>query len=406
MSAFGLLRPPATILFGEGAASELGALAAVYGVRVLVVTDSWLAASAHGAVVIESLHAAGLHIDVLDSVVAELPLATVEAAVEDARALRPDCIVGFGGGSSLDMAKLVAAGLAHDGPLRELYGDDKLRGATLPIIAVPTTAGTGSEVTPVAVLGDPELDLKIGISSARLIPRAAVCDPLLTHGAPPRVTAYAGADALAHAIEAYTAIRYSNWEAGRGRMFVGKNALSDRFALHAIRKISGSLLAAMRDEPEARAAMSEAALCAGLAFATAGTALAHALQYPIGARTATPHGLGVGLLLPHVMRFNLPVRETELADVGEALGVAADGAAAADAVQNLVRAAGIPSTLAELGIDRDELDHMADLALRVERLVLNNPRPADKQDLIDIMTSAYGETAGEPAPAQTGSVAL
>ena len=391
MSEFGLLRPPSTVVFGEGAAAEIGTLAAPYGPRVLVVTDAWLAASAHGEVVYDSLRRAGLRVDVIDSVIAELPLPSVEAAIETARSLRPDSIVGFGGGSSLDMAKLIAAGLAHPGRLQDLYGDDMLRGTALPIIAVPTTAGTGSEVTPVAVLGDPALDMKIGISSPRLIPRAAVCDPLLTHGAPAHVTAAAGVDALAHAVEAFTAIRYPDWQTAGGRMFVGKNALSDRFALHAIRKISGNLLAAIEDEPPARAAMSEAALCAGLAFATAGTALAHALQYPIGARTGTPHGLGVGLLLPHVMRFNAPVRAEELAAIGAAMGVEADPEAAADAVAELIRAAGIPTSLEELGIERAELGEMAELAMRVERLVLNNPRPVDNDDLVGILTGAYDQ---------------
>lgn len=391
MSDFGLLRPPATIIFGEGAAVEIGSLAAAYGPRALVVTDSWLASSAHGEVVLASLKAAGLRVHVIDSVVAELPLAIVEGAIDTARSIRPDSIVGFGGGSSLDMAKLIAAGLAHGGPIQELYGDDKLRQSTLPIIAVPTTAGTGSEVTPVAVLGDPSRDLKIGVSSPRLIPRAAVCDPLLTYGAPPQVTAAAGIDALAHAIESYTAIRYTDWESGRGRMFVGKNTLSDRFSLHAVRKISQHLLGAIADEPAARNAMSEAALCAGLAFATAGTALAHALQYPIGARTGTAHGVGVGLLLPHVMRFNASVRAKELADIGVAMGVGPDPDEAADAVEALVSAAGIPGSLQELGVDRSELDEMARLALGVDRLVLNNPRTVDADDLVGILAGAYDE---------------
>src|SRR5207302_7734368 len=177
----------------------------------------------------------------------------------------PRCMIGLGGGSSIDLAKLVALGVAHGEDLRSFYGEEQVPGPIAPVIAMPTTAGTGSEVTPVAVLTDPEAVLKVGISSRYLIPTYALVDPILTHGCPPSVTAHAGIDALAHAIEAYTAAR-RQLPLGSDAVFVGKNSLSDALALVAVSNIAPNLPAASRDEPDARAAVAYGSLCAGLAF--------------------------------------------------------------------------------------------------------------------------------------------
>jgi alcohol dehydrogenase len=267
-------------------------------------------------------------------------------------------------------------------------------------VAIPTTAGTGSEVTPVAVLTDPEAVLKVGISSRRLIPTYALVDPTLTYGCPPSVTGHAGIDALAHAVEAFTAAR-RQLPPGSEAVFVGKNSLSDAFALMAVRQIAPHLVAAQRDEPDARAAVAYGSLCAGLAFGTAGTAVAHALQYPIGARTHTPHGLGTGLLLAYAMRFNRPARVAELAAIAHAMGVARDehdDERAADdavsAVAELATAVGVPSSLAELRIAEDELPALARQALTVSRLVVNNPRELGEPQLLEILRAAWrGELA-------------
>jgi alcohol dehydrogenase len=268
------------------------------------------------------------------------------------------------------------------------------------LVAIPTTAGTGSEVTPVAVLTDPDALLKVGISSRQLIPTYALCDPTLTHGCPPTVTAHAGIDALAHAVEAFTAAR-RHPPLGTSGGFVGKNSLSDTFALEAIRQLFPNLLAAQRDEPEARAAVAYGSLCAGLAFATAGTAVAHALQYPIGARTHTPHGLGTGLLLAYAMRFNRPARVAELAAIGRAMGVGTDrddDEQAADAavagVAALATTLGIPPSLAELSVSEEDLPELARQALGVSRLIVNNPRELGVEGLLEILLAAWrGELA-------------
>jgi alcohol dehydrogenase len=392
VSEIGVLRPPARILLGAGAASQAGRVAAEHGSRALICTDAVIAASAHLPRVVGSLERAGVGVEVLPGAVAELPLSTVEEAIGVARAYQPDVIVGLGGGSCLDLAKLIAIGLTAGLPLRQWYGEGDLPRPPLPVVAIPTTAGTGSEVTPVAVLTDPERTLKVGVASTGLVPRAAICDPELTHGAPSAVTAHAGIDALAHAIEAYCAIDRQRWDAVGDRVFVGRNALSDVFALRAIALIGGALRAAIDDEPGARAAMMEGSLCAGLAFATAGTALAHALQYPIGARTQTPHGLGIGLLLPFAMAFNAAAVPNRMRTVGRELGVGEDARAVVSAVQRLARDVGIPGSLRELGVQEAELPAIAEQALDVRRLMDNNPRPVSFEVAVEVLEQAMNGT--------------
>jgi alcohol dehydrogenase class IV len=393
LETFGLLRPPGTILLGEGAASEVGRLAMPYGERILVVTDTHIAATEHRTRLVAALESAGARTTVLPAAVAELPLPAVETAAAEARRVNPDCIVGLGGGSCIDLAKLIALSLTVGSPLSRWYGESAVPGSVLPVIAVPTTAGTGSEITPVAVLTDPARTLKVGISSAYLVPRAAICDPLLTHGAPPTVTAYAGIDALAHAVEAYCAVRLDSWREVRERVFVGRNMFSDMFALRAVELIGGSLRKALDDDPHARSAMAVGSLCAGLAFATAGTALAHALQYPIGARTGTPHGLGVGLLLPFAMAFNATAVPRRIEAVARALGSGGSVSDAVTAVQQLASDIGIPGSLRELDISEGELPGIAEQALGIRRLIQNNPRHVGTEEATAVLTEAHKGTA-------------
>lgn len=393
MTAIGVLRPPSTVLFGSGTVDAVGNIAARVGCRALVCTDAFLAGTAQLRRVVASLSEAGLEARVLDAAVPELPRATVEAAIDAARSPLPDVIVGLGGGSCIDLAKLVALGLSSDLPLDHFYGEGKVVAATRPVIAIPTTAGTGSEVTPVAVLTDPAEHLKVGISSPRLVPHAAICDPLLTYGAPAHVTAYAGIDALAHAIEAYCATERTGWDNLVKRVFVGRNVLSDRFALHAVTSIANGLRAAVADDPAAREQVLEGSLCAGLAFATAGTTLAHALQYPIGARTATPHGLGIGVLLPYTFAFNAAAVPDRAAAIAVALGVD-DVRGAVSAIRQLSMDVGLPPSLTEIGVGHGDLGDIADQALGISRLIDNNPRVVHRQQLIGLLEAGLH---GHPA---------
>jgi alcohol dehydrogenase len=398
------MRAPREVVFGAGVADATGEFARRLADRVLVVTDPTLAAGEAGRRVLASLRSEELDVELFDGTVPELPMDTVLEAIRLAARASPQCVVGVGGGSSIDLAKIVALGVTHGDDLRSFYGEEQVPGPVAPVIAIPTTAGTGSEVTPVAVLTDPEAVLKVGISSRHLIPTYAVVDPTLTYGCPPSVTGHAGIDALAHAVEAFTAAR-RQLPPGSNAVFIGKNSLSDAFALVAVRHIAPHLVAAHRDEPDARAALAYGSLCAGLAFGTAGTAVAHALQYPIGARTHTPHGVGTGLLLAYAMRFNLPARLAELAAIGRAMGVAGDAhddEAAERAIAGVAELAGrvgLPGSLAELGVAEEELAELARLALGVSRLIVNNPRELGEEELLEILRAAWRGELSRQEPA-------
>jgi alcohol dehydrogenase len=398
MTLFAAARLPREILFGTGQRRALAAVAARSGRRALVCTDERFAATDAFAEVHASLREAGLDIFVHDRVAPDVPVHTVGECVEEARAFGPDFVIGLGGGSCLDMAKCAALLLTHGGRLQDYYGEHKVPGPVLPVICVPTTAGTGSEVTPVAVISDPERTLKVGISSPHLISVAAVCDPDLTITCPPGLTAIAGADALTHAIEAFTAVR-REWDPmlAQRHVFVGKSSLTDHFALLAIRLLARSLETACRDgsNEAARADVMMGALAAGCAFGTAGTAAAHAIQYPIGALTHTPHGLGVATMLPYVMNYNRKAAAKEIAEVGLTLGVSAEGdeearaRAAVHEVARLFAAIGITPNLAELGLPADKIDWTAELALGIDRLIKNNPRPFDLAAMTSLVKAAH-----------------
>jgi alcohol dehydrogenase class IV len=399
MSLYAALRPPREILFGKGQSAAIGAVAARHGSRALVCTDARFASTATFSGIVGTLKAAGLAIHVYDRVEPDVPYDSVAICADDARAFGPDVVVGVGGGSCLDMAKCTALLLSHGGALRDYYGEFKVPGATLPMIAVPTTAGTGSEATPVAVIADSSRTLKVGISSPHLIPAAAICDPDLTITCPPSLTAIAGADALTHAIEAFTAARRgSDADLAQQHVFVGKSVLSDHFALLAMKLLGRSLERAYTNgaDENARADVMMGALAAGCAFGTAGTAAAHAIQYPVGALTHTPHGLGVATMLPYVMTYNRKSAATEMAEIADAFGLPTAGLSTdekADAaiaeVTRLFAAIGITPTLAKLGLPEDKLDWTAEQAIGIERLIKNNPRPLDLATMKRLMRAAY-----------------
>jgi len=406
MGLFGALRLPREILFGSGQRQSLGVVAAKSGRRALVCTDERFAATQSFAEMMTDLRTAGIEVLVHDRVLPDVPSETVATCVDEARGFAPDMVIGIGGGSCLDMAKCAALLLTHGGMLTDYYGEFKVPGPVLPIIAVPTTAGTGSEVTPVAVISDPVRTLKVGISSPHLIATAAICDPDLTLTCPAGLTAIAGADALTHAIEAFTAIRRSGDAAlAQKHVFIGKSALTDHYALLAIRLLGQSLETAVKDgsNANARADVMLAAMAAGCAFGTAGTAAAHAIQYPVGALTHTAHGLGVACVLPYVMTYNKAASLPEMAEVGTALGVAGDNVekraqGAIDAVARLFGAIGIAPTLAKLGLAEDKLDWTAEQAFGIDRLIKNNPRPFDLPSMKKLLRAAYhGDMAGAAA---------
>lgn len=392
MSAvFGVIRSPDAVVFGSGQRRSLPGYAEKFGKRVFICSDERFSQAPQLVAIADALRAEGLTVSVYDETLPELPLSCITDATEKARAFGPDVIVGLGGGSCLDVAKLVALGLSHAGAMRDYYGEFKVPGPVVPVIAVPTTAGTGSEVTPVAVLGDPERVLKVGISSPHLIPAVAICDPELTLTCPPGLTAVTGADAMTHAIEAFTAITHPDPVGiSRRQVFVGKNMLSDAFCRMAIASLAEGLPVAVRNGEDlaAREKVMYGALTAGLAFGVAGTAAAHALQYPVGAATGTAHGLGVACLMPYVLAFNRPAIGKELAEIGALCGCAATEEAGIAAITDLFAEIGIPRSLGALGIKADQIDELAAQTMGAARLVNNNPRTLDAEAARSILEAA------------------
>jgi alcohol dehydrogenase class IV len=389
MTDFAVLRAPSQVLFGTGMAAATGRVAAGHGRRVLVVTDPVIAGTPGFATVVESL--AGLDVTVFSEAVVDVPGSAVDAALALGSAAEPDVIVAVGGGSVIDLAKVTALLLAHGAPLANYYALQSVPGPIVPLIVLPTTAGTGSEATPVAVITDPATEMKIGVASPHMIPRHAICDPLLSIGAPPVVTAHSGIDALSHAVESFMAAREEpSPELVLDRPQVGKNLLSDALALTAAGHIFRHLARAVDDgsDLEARTGMLYGALLAGIAFGNSGVSAAHALQFALGAATHTSHGLGTGLLLPYVMEFNRPARPDEIAQLSSLMG-----GDAVSQVHALGLKVGLPPSLADIGVARHDLRPMAEASLGIKRLVDNNPRPLDVDALEAILDAAWH---GEP----------
>jgi alcohol dehydrogenase len=392
----GTLRLPPRIHFGFGVRAQLPRILAEHGRRVFAVVDPFLAGSPEFTALVDELRMHDLTVEVHTDVLPELPVDSLTASGRTAAQFAPDVVLAYGGGSSLDAAKLIALLVAHGGSLADYYGENAVPGPVLPIVAVPTTAGTGSEVTPVAVISDPAKEMKVGISSPHLVPVAAVVDPELTLGAPASVTAYAGIDALVHALESFTAATLPLEWSEQLPVFTGSNVFADRLALEAIRAIAPNLARAVANgtDRQAREQVALGSLLAGMSFGPSGTHLSHALQYPIGAITKTPHGLGTGLMIPFVLQACVPVIPEKLAAIGTALGGSESDVwlAAQDAVDRvaaLCRAIGIPASLAEIGVEREQLPHIAELALRSKRLVDISPIGSDPELLLTILEAAH-----------------
>jgi alcohol dehydrogenase len=397
-AGMGLLRLPRKVVFGAGQRHAIGAIVSEIGRSALICTDQRLAASPEFAQMLASLADAGVQTTVFADTEPELPVAGVISCVNGLEHASVDVVIGVGGGSCLDLAKVVAVLLTHGGSPKDYYGENMVPGATIPVVGVPTTAGTGSEVTPVAVLSDPDMVMKVGISSPHLIPEVAIVDPELTHTCPPSLTAASGIDAVVHLVESFTAIRRPvTTTLTTERVFVGKSILTDMAALNGLALMNTGLVKAYQvpGNAQAREDVMLAAFYGGLALGTAGTAAAHALQYPLGALTHTPHGMGTGCLLPYVMRYNFPARIAEFGQIARAMGVTADldavslARAGVEAVDALVDGVEIPRTLGALGLKREQIPTVAEQGLKSKRLVENNPRPLDMKSALAITTAAY-----------------
>jgi alcohol dehydrogenase class IV len=384
------------VFFGWGAVTELGNVPREFGQRVLVCTDQNIVKAGICGSVLALLREAKADVKVFDEGRPEVDRETIERAAVLAQGYAPDVVIGLGGGSNLDLSKAVALLLKHPGPISAYYGENNVPGPITPVVAVPTTAGTGSEVSPVAVIADPECAIKVGIASRALIPKWAVVDPALTVSCPASVTAHSGMDALTHAIESFCARVRTG--VSPHAIFVGKNPLSDVLAAKAISCIAKSLAMAVAHPGDraAREDMALASLLAGMAFSSAGTAAVHALQYPVGEATHTPHGLGNAVLLPTVMRSILSTRIPEMAFIARCLDpglhAEAEATAASQApvlVERLAAEVGIPKGLRTLGLTREQLPHLSQLASTVRRLIDNSPVDFDESGLLRLLQEAF-----------------
>ena len=389
------------IVFGSGSVARLGEFIRPWKPRrALIVTDTMLVRAGVVSQVETPLRASGLEVSLFDGGQPEPSCAIADAALAMAKESRPDVIVAVGGGSNMDVAKIVAALLTHGGSMRDYFGYGNVPGPVLPLVCLPTTSGTGSEVSHAAVLTDTENQMKVSTLSHYLRPALAVVDPKLTLTCPPRPTADSGIDALTHAIEAMTATHFNELDVSADEPFPyeGKQPIGDCLAEKAIELIGQHLITAV-NEPQnlaAREGMSLAATMAGLAFSNNAVAAVHALEYPIGGALHVSHGAGNGLLLPHVMRFNLPARLPEFARIARLLGEDTSGLsdeAAAEravvAVEKLSRAIGIPQRIRDLGGTIDQLPTFAAKSHSIKRLMLLNPRLPSEADLLKILQEAF-----------------
>ena len=375
----------ASILSETGAAARLGQIVRERfpnARRALVVTDPGFLRTRLAELPCLDLQRHGFTVSVFSGVVADPPEDVVKEAVRFAQEKDSDLVIGLGGGSSMDVAKLIAILATGKQQLADIYGIGKVSGSRLPLVQVPTTAGTGSEVTNIAIVTT-GATTKMGVVAPQLYADLAILDATLTLGLPPMVTAATGIDAMVHAIEAYTSKHK-------------KNPMSDTLARQALELLSKNLIPACENGSrlEARQAILLGACLAGQAFSNAPVAAVHALAYPVGGIFHVPHGLSNSLVLPHVLRFNAPEAAPLYAELAAIAVPQASGSAEARtealvaAMQQTARITGIQTTLQQVGINESDLDRLADDAMLQTRLLGNNPRTLTRADARAIYATA------------------
>jgi alcohol dehydrogenase class IV len=381
MNIVTLLQPP-RIVIGDDCAPQCAEYLTQRGVhRALLVSSTPVLPTLGG--VLGALQKANVAVVAATPVDCEPTRTMFEQMLAVARQESIEAVLGIGGGSVIDVAKLIAA-LTH-GPqgVAEVFGINVLASRALPLVCLPTTAGTGAEVSPNAILLDEADALKKGVVSPHLVPDAVFIDPLLTLSVPPAVTAATGLDALTHCIEAF-ANKFAH-------------PVVDVYALQGMRLIAANLERAVRkgQDLEARAALALGSFYGGLCLGPVNTGAVHALSYPLGGRFHVAHGVANSLLLPHVLRFNSPAAPERYAEVALALGVPPGANAAATAergvefLAQLSRDCGVPQTLSEIRIPRDAIPSLAKAAMQVQRLLKNNLRPVTEPDAVAIYEAAF-----------------
>ena len=373
-----------SIISEVGSTAKIGSIMADMGCRkIAFVTDKIILELGLAQAALDGLKEAGVGVHIIDDVVADPPEAMILKAVDEAKAEGIDGVVSVGGGSSMDTAKLIAVLVDSDQPIDEMYGVSLVKGGRLPMVLAPTTAGTGSEVTPISIVTTGTNEKK-GVVSHQLLPDWAVLDAELTVGLPAHVTAATGIDAMVHAIEAYTSKHK-------------KNIVSDTLARQALDLLGNSIHTACTtpDNREARSNMLLGSMLAGMAFANAPVAAVHALAYPLGGHFHVPHGLSNALVLPYVLDFNMteaaplyaelaPIIFRDTADRSDTDKCSA----MVDGFKAMGPELGMQSKLAEVGVNHNHLPMLAEDAMKQQRLLVNNPREMTYEAALDIYTQA------------------
>lgn len=373
---------PGKLVFGKGSLGSLtDELVQLSPKKVLIVTISPLLAQLKNLVDTLEANEIGVWIDT--SIVQEPSFADFEKLMQIVSPFNPDLVLGIGGGSVLDVAKLIAAQLDNDQTLTEILGIGNLKGRSKKLVCVPATSGTGSEASPNAILVDDADNQKKGIISPYLVPDIVYVDPLLTISVPTSITAATGIDALTHCLEAYT------------NKFA--QPFIDMYAFEGMRLIAANIVQAVRNgaDEEARTNVAMGSLLGGFCLGPVNTAGVHALSYPLGSTFHLAHGLSNALLLPYVMEFNIPAAVCRYAQVALALGCergkddAETAAKGVRKINELIHECGIPARLRDVNIPKEAIPQMADDALKITRLLKNNPREITRDDAIAIYTAAY-----------------
>lgn len=359
-----------SVLSDVGATEKIGEILAARGCRkVAFVTDAMILKLGLADAALDGFKKAGLDVWTFSDVQPDPPEAMILKAVEQARGEKVDCVASVGGGSSLDTAKLIAILLNTDQPISEMYGVNLVRGERLPLVLAPTTAGTGSEVTPISIVTTGTSEKK-GVVAPQLLPDYAILDAELTVGLPAAVTAATGIDAMVHAIEAFTSKRL-------------KNVASDCLGKQALELLGANIRKACftPKDRNARGQMLLGSMLAGMAFTNAPVAAVHALAYPLGGHFYVPHGLSNALVLPHVLEYNMPNAQSMYAELAPIifpeLAGKSEAARAGGMVEGFLKLGpelGMQSKLSEVGVSHNHLPLLAEDAMKQERLLINNPR--------------------------------
>lgn len=380
-----IFRTTPKIIFGIGSLGRIGEEVKALGAKkALIVTDPGIVKAGLNKAVEGTLSTAGIDFSVFKDVEPEPRIEVVRNCVEVARKEKTDLLIALGGGSSIDTTKVTSIMMTNEGKVEDFFGIDLIPHRGISKIAIPTTAGSGSEATPIAILSDVQEKLKKGIVSHFLFPDVSILDPVLTIGLPPEITASTGMDALVHAIEAYTSINATS--------------LTDILAFKAMGLIYDNLRTAYANGSnlDARNQMLMASNLAGISFANAGVTAVHAFAYPIGAEYHLPHGVANALMLPHVMRFNILGNLAKFADIAVAFGERVEKLSrlesaeiAINAVERLANDINVPRRLRDFDITDKDIPRLAEGVLKVTRLLANNPRRVTLKDAIHIYESAY-----------------